>query len=95
MKFQLDTTNKTIKVEEKIKLSELIETLEKMFPKEEWKEFALEISTIVNTTVVINKSVQKDCPEIKWGIYPNQYRYTTPEYYFGYNGITRNNVLEI
>lgn len=42
MKIQLDTTNKTIKVEESVKLQELTDALEKLLPNGEWKEFKLE-----------------------------------------------------
>lgn len=48
MKLQLDTTNKTIKVEGDVKFAELIKTLDKLLPKSEWKEFTLE----TNTTIV-------------------------------------------
>lgn len=43
MKIQLDTTNKTIKLEGEIKLSEMVSTLEKLLPKGLWKEFTLTI----------------------------------------------------
>jgi|WetSurMetagenome_2_1015567.scaffolds.fasta_scaffold51908_4 hypothetical protein len=48
MKLQLDTTNKTIKIEENIKFSKLIETLKNMFPNNEWKDFTLETHTTIN-----------------------------------------------
>ena len=48
MKVQLDTTNKTIKLEQSIKLSELVKNLEKLLPKGEWKEFTLETNTVIN-----------------------------------------------
>lgn len=47
MKLQIDTSAKTIKVEGSVKLSELVETLDKLLPKV-WKEFTLE----ANTTIV-------------------------------------------
>ena len=47
MKLQLDTTNKTIKLEERIKLSDLIDTLKKILP-EEWQEFSLETNVVIN-----------------------------------------------
>ena len=49
MKLQLDTTNKTIKLESNIKLSELVSTLEKLLPKGEWKTFTLEANTSITT----------------------------------------------
>ena len=41
MKIQLDTINKTIKIEEQVNLKELVKTLEKLLPKGLWKEFDL------------------------------------------------------
>lgn len=48
MKIQLDTTQKTIKIEEQVKLSKLVETLERLLPKGEWKEFTLETNTTIS-----------------------------------------------
>ena len=47
MKIQLDTKNKTIKVEENINLKELVDFLDKILPKE-WQKFTLETQTIIN-----------------------------------------------
>lgn len=41
MKLQIDTKNKTIKVDEEVNLGELSEVLLKLFPKLEWKEYKL------------------------------------------------------
>ena len=48
MKIQLDTTNKTIKLEDRVEFSELIKTLNKLLPKGEWKKFTLETHTVIN-----------------------------------------------
>lgn len=48
MKIQLDTTAKTIKIEEDVKFSKLIETLKRLLPNNEWKEFTLETHTVIN-----------------------------------------------
>ena len=48
MKIQIDTTSKTIKLEENVKLSALVETLDKFFPNQEWKEFTLETNTTIS-----------------------------------------------
>jgi hypothetical protein len=48
MKLQLDTTNKTIKVEEKVNLAEFTDTLEKLLPNGKWREFELECNTTIN-----------------------------------------------
>ena len=47
MKIQLDTENKTIKLGKDVVLSKLIETLEKLLPNGEWKEFTLETHTVI------------------------------------------------
>lgn len=47
MKLQIDTKEKTIKVDTNVKFNELIKVLDKLLPKE-WKEYTLESnSTIV------------------------------------------------
>lgn len=48
MKIQLDTTQKTIKVEESVNLGELTETLERILPNGEWKQFKIETNTVIN-----------------------------------------------
>jgi len=48
MKIQLDTTNKSIKIEEVVNLGELMDTLENLLPNGTWKEFNLETSIINN-----------------------------------------------
>jgi hypothetical protein len=48
MKIQIDTTNKTIKIEEKVNLNELFEALNRLFPNNEWKEFSLETNMTIN-----------------------------------------------
>lgn len=59
MKIQLDTDNKTIKLESNVELNELIKTLEKLLPKELWKEFTLETNVVINNwsnPIIIEKS---------------------------------------
>ena len=48
MKIPLDTENKTIKLEKDVVLAKLIETLEKLLPNGEWKEFTLETNTVIH-----------------------------------------------
>ena len=50
MKIQLDTEKKVIKVEEAVNLGELTETLERLLPNGEWKDFKLETQTQINWT---------------------------------------------
>lgn len=42
MKLQLDFDNKTIRIEEKVNLSLLYDTLKRLLPQGEWKEFDIE-----------------------------------------------------
>lgn len=64
MKLQLDTTNKIIKVEEKVNLGEFIELLEQqILPNGKWKEFTLETKTIINWTNPV--IIERDRPFIQ------------------------------
>jgi hypothetical protein len=54
MKLQLDTTLKTIKIEESVNIGEFLEILERLLPNELWKEFKLETNQIINWTQPIN-----------------------------------------
>ena len=59
MKLQLDTQKKTIKVEEAVKLSELVDILNKILPNA-WKEYTLESNTIIQNwtnPIVIEKKI--------------------------------------
>lgn len=47
MKLQLDTTNKTIKVEENVKISDLLKLLKKLLPGE-YENFTLETHTTIS-----------------------------------------------
>ena len=47
MKIQLDTENKTIKLESEVVLSKLVETLGKLLPNGEWKKFTLQTNTVI------------------------------------------------
>lgn len=42
MKLQINTTEKTIKIEESVNLRDLIRELDKLFPHNTWKEYTLE-----------------------------------------------------
>lgn len=48
MKIQLDTDQKTIKIESDVTLQKLVETLESMLPGGKWKEFTLKTNVTVN-----------------------------------------------
>lgn len=42
MKLKIDTSAKTIQVEQMVKLVELIEFVKKIFPNNEWKDYSIE-----------------------------------------------------
>ncbi len=48
MKIRLDTKSKTITIEDSINLEEFFKTLKSFFPKDEWKEYKLEVKVIQN-----------------------------------------------
>lgn len=48
MKLQIDTSNKIIRIEERVNLKELIDNLNKLFPKNSWYEYDLDGSPIYN-----------------------------------------------
>lgn len=47
MRLQIDTTAKTIKVEQNIKLGELVDKLNALFPNNEWYKYTLETNTTI------------------------------------------------
>jgi hypothetical protein len=58
MKLQLDTSNKTVKIEESVGLRELMDTLDRLLPNGEWKEFKLETNTVIknwSTPIIIRE----------------------------------------
>lgn len=63
MKLQIDTTYKTIKVEESVKLSKLVETLKRLFPNNEWKDFTLETNTTIehwSSPIIIKEYIETE-----------------------------------
>jgi len=48
MKLQIDTEKKTIKIEENVKLWDLFDRINMLFPNDTWKEYTLESNTINN-----------------------------------------------
>lgn len=80
MRIQIDTTAKTLKLDEAIKMSELMQALEMLFPKNEWKEFQLLTDVRIDWTspIIIER------PALPW-TWPYQ-PYTQP--YHPYPWIT-------
>ena len=50
MKLQIDTNTKTLKLEESVSLTDLMELLDKLFPDKSWKEYKLETNTTIQWT---------------------------------------------
>lgn len=46
MRLQIDTNAKTIKVEQTVKIKELISAIKKLLP-EEWEDYSLETGTVI------------------------------------------------
>jgi len=68
MKLQLDTTEKTIKLENNVKLSELLKVLDQLLPNKKWTEFTLETNTTIRnwTAPIIIKEYPKYHREWPW-----------------------------
>ena len=47
MKLQIDTTAKIIRIDETVKINELVKVLEKLLPNE-WQDYSLETNCIIN-----------------------------------------------
>lgn len=45
MKLQIDTENKTIKIEEPVKLGDFLKILNNLFPENSWEDYTLETHT--------------------------------------------------
>jgi hypothetical protein len=50
MKLQIDTTEKIIRIEERVNLGDLYSELEKLLPKGAWREFQLDTQTKIDWT---------------------------------------------
>jgi len=64
MKLQINTTEKTIKIEEQVNISELFDMLTKLFPNDEWKSYKLESAVITQWVNPIT---------IPYPVYPSPY----------------------
>ena len=73
MKLQLDTINKTVKVEGSVNLEALFETLQKLLPQGEWKTFSLEVNATIEW---INPITITYYPTVPYNPYP----WWTPNY---------------
>lgn len=80
MKLQLDTENKTIKLDEKIKFVDLIKTLNSLFPDESWREYTLETTSITywSSPITIQPYIQPYNPNYPWYDHNPQILCSTP-----------------
>jgi hypothetical protein len=85
MKIQLDTTAKTIKVEEEVNLGELFDMLSKLLPDDLWKEYSVE----TNTTITWSSPIY-----IERTVYPQPYWYGQPWITYGSNEMTINSTSD-
>lgn len=76
MKLQIDTVNKTIKVEGNVNLNELFEGLKKLLPEEEWKGFTLESGNIIEWINPITIPIIPYYPTNPY-VWPPYYPWTT------------------
>lgn len=71
MKLQINTTDKTIKIEESVNVYEFFQMIQNLFPNNLWKDFKLETNVINNWS---NPIIIKEYP-----IYPvNPFPYNPP-----------------
>ena len=87
MKIILDTLKKVIKINESVTLGEFFETIERMLPLGEWKEFRLEVDVSINlqwVTPIILREYINPLPVINYPSYP---------WYKPYPDITYSNQL--
>ncbi len=94
MKLQINTTEKTIKIEESVNLGELIEALKNMLP--DWKKYSLETNATINwispTYIDIKPWWWVSRPDYPWITYGTGTA-ENPEYVSYKDGVTAN-VLE-
>ena len=100
MKIQLDTTNKTIKIEERVLLSKLIQTLNGLLPNKEWKKYILETNTVIqhwNSPYIIEEIPVWPIvtyPSYPWW-QPTYVSKTTAEYRAGDNMSLKSGVFNV
>lgn len=92
MKIQLDTDNKTIRLESDVLLSKLITTLNSLLPNKEWKKYMLQTNTTINnwsSPIVIK---ERYVPSYPWYEKPYAIWCSTTEKSLGSQGITGSTI---
>lgn len=94
MKIQIDTGNKIIKVEEKVKVIELYDFLHKIFTYDELKQYSLDVNTIINWSNPITIDPYKPWRwpyyNVKYDTINNSAQDSLNKYYDESKGITYN-----
>lgn len=66
MKLQIDTNEKAVRLLESVPIGELIDTLKKLFPNKEWKDFTIQYVGEVRWKDVIYVPFRYDPPIYPW-----------------------------
>jgi len=86
--MQIDTNEKTLTIEQDLKISELIEVLNKLFPDGEWKEYTLKTEIINNWAYpIIIPYTQPYTYPYPWIVYDTTGEYQVQDAYTRTNGI--------
>lgn len=85
MKIQLDTDNKTVKIEQDFNLGEFYDLLQKLLPNDLWREFKLEVQVInnFNSPIIIKEYIPSNPLFPQQPIvpsYPNYPTWPNPNY---------------
>ena len=67
MKLQIDTENKTIRVDQNVLFSDLLKVLNKLLPKE-WKNYTLESNTVIYSWYPHYTYYYPSIEPIKWDV---------------------------
>jgi len=81
MRIQIDTENKTIKLESEVSLDEFFKMIKKLLPNDSWKEFKLLTDSIIYWTnpypIIIKKYKPYTPPNYPWYSPHHVFPYTT------------------
>lgn len=82
MKLELDTTNKTIKINEEVNLKEFIKVIDKLLPNKIWYDYTLFTNVVINWSnpVTIINPIRPVYPWIEYNNPVNPYEITCGTY---------------
>lgn len=75
MKIQIDTDKKVLRIESDVKLSELFDKLEKLFPDGTWRDYTLETDVQIQWTNPIY--IDRYYPSYPWWKWDEPYKITS------------------